>query len=322
MPAVHPIHLSLNSKWIFLFGLQIVSIGSYSVLVHLNEEQEKVRFSSNALNFLIEFFKFAISLFIQTGLTFRQFNLKNSLYFSVPGLLYFINNNLAVYIQYYMDSTSYQLLCNFKIFTTAIMYYFIMGKMLSKIKWFSLVLLFLVGVFYLIGNLKSSVSDSVKHQNISISSSNAMEIYITDTGVLMMIVYCLISGLTGVYTEFILKANLSDSLFLQNIYLYTYGSIFNLFSYIFKSPDHKQGFFAGFNIFTWIIIVTQIYNGLIMSILMKYSNNIVKLFVVSLSLFVNIFFSIILFSLELNIYFCLVFAATLTALCIYFCFDD
>ena len=138
----------------------------------------------------------------------------------------------------------------------------------------------------------------------------------------MMIIYCLISGLTGVYTEFILKANLSDSLFLQNIYLYTYGSIFNLLTYIFEQPDHKQGFFVGFNIFTWIIIVTQIYNGLIMSILMKYSNNIVKLFVVALALFVNIFFSIILFSLELNIYFCLVFAATLAALYIYFCFDD
>ena len=295
------------------------------MLVHLNEVQEKVRFSSTALNFLIEFFKFVISSFIQTGLnrkTFQQFNFKNSLYFSVPGFLYFINNNLAVYIQYYMDSTSYQLLCNFKIFTTAIMYYLIMGKMLSKMKWISLLLLFLAGVFYLIGNLKSSVVPLIRHQNTTIVSSYAMETYITDTGVLMMIIYCLISGLTGVYTEFILKANLSDSLFLQNIYLYTYGSIFNLLTYIFEQPDHKQGFFVGFNIFTWIIIVTQIYNGLIMSILMKYSNNIVKLFVVALALFVNIFFSIILFSLELNIYFCLVFAATLAALYIYFCFDD
>ena len=100
-----------------------------------------------------------------------SFDSKKSLKFSIPAFLYFINNNLAIYIQLYMDPTSYQILVNLKIVSTALLYYLIMGKGISKLKWFSLMLLFLAGTFYVYGNLMNEAE----------SKSNT-QIFVTNKG--------------------------------------------------------------------------------------------------------------------------------------------
>lgn len=145
----------------------------------------------------------------------------------------------------------------------------------------------------------------------------------------MMVLYVSISGLAGVYTEFILKANLKDSIFMQSIYLYAYGSAYNLCGFLVEalatstdSQSQASGSLflddgsGGFNRFTWLIIATQIYNGLCMSVIMKYSNNITRLFVISCSLLVTTVLSVALFSVQLNFYFYCV--ALVTLLAIYF----
>jgi solute carrier family 35 (probable UDP-sugar transporter), member A4 len=272
------------------------------------------------MNFIIELFKLIFSLFCllienihNQNTSIIQFKLKNSIYFAMPGVLYFINNNLAVSIQLYMDSTSYQMLSNFKILSTAILYYFIMGKKLTRLKWFSLVLLFCAGLFYVYGNLKSLITDD-DNNNLPDHTVNQLrvsdQIYITKIGVLLIVIYCFISGLSGVYSEYILKLNYSDSIYVQNIYLYIYGSILNLiaclieFKFNLYNDDNKSmKFFNGFNYLTWIIIGTQCFNGFLMSIVMKHSNNITRLFVISCSLIVTAVLSVLIFSLKLNFYF-------------------
>ena len=153
------------------------------------------------------------------------------------------------------------------------------------------------------------------------------QIYITEIGLVLMIIYCFISGLSGVYNEYLLKLNFSDSIYVQNIYLYLYGCLFNFIAHILEnhfdlnsnnfSNKSSSDFFNGFNIFTWTIIFTQVFNGLTMSIVMKHSNNITRLFVISSSLVVTILFSIFLFSIRLNIYFYFCFCTILVALYAY-----
>lgn len=334
-------------SWLCLLSFQVISYGSYTVLIHLCEENGKIRFSSTAMNFLIELFKLAFSLacyLVERSLESRsrfnskpihysntsKFNLGNSIFFSVPGLLYFINNNLAVYIQLYMDSTSYQMLSNFKIFSTAILYYFIMGKSLTRFKWFSLVLLFGAGVFYVFGNLKSLndyyINDTDLEelkldtkQNEPIKFRVSDQIYITHVGILLISIYCFISGLSGVYSEYLLKKNYSDSILMQNIYLYIYGTLFNFVACayefdLFSLSGEFPNVFKGFNWLTWIVIFTQVFNGFLMSIVMKYSNNITRLFVISCSLVVTTVLSVLIFSLKLNFYFYIGFIAIMIAL--------
>lgn len=138
----------------------------------------------------------------------------------------------------------------------------------------------------------------------------------------MMIGYVFISGLAGVYTEFILKKYLTDSIFIQNIYLYIYGSLFNFIGWTIESYDKKvvfnfEHFSEGFSEYTWIIVASQSFNGILMSLVMKYSNNITKLFVTSSSMLITAFLGMLVLYLKLNIYFYIAFALNILSLLIY-----
>ncbi|CAF3497035.1 unnamed protein product, partial [Rotaria sp. Silwood2] len=305
-----------NSLYSILFCamiiFQIIAYGSYSVLVHLCEKNGMITFSSATMNFIIEFMKLLFSLHaficlkrihlnkIQILLWFKQ-----SILYSIPAILYFLNNNLAVHIQIHMDPTSYQILSNFKIFTTAILYRLIMKKRLINQQWFALILLFFGGLTYSLGTFKTSsfISKTTTNSTIIIR-----EMYIRPLGIPMIVVYCTLSGLAGVYNEWILKRNYSESLHLQNIFLYTYGTFLNLIPAISmmiansKTINHLN-LFHGFTFYTWLIIITQVLNGLIMSVVMKYSSNIIRLFVISFSLIITAFLSFFIFHINFNIYF-------------------
>jgi probable UDP-sugar transporter A4 len=151
---------SIKFRAMILF--QILAYGSYSVLVHLCEKNGIITFSSTTMNFILEFFKliFSLSALIYSTsinknicLNINQFIswFRQSLPYSIPGILYFITNNLAVHMQIHMDPASYQILSNFKIFTTAILYRLIIKQKLTRQQWFALSLLFFGGLSYSLG---------------------------------------------------------------------------------------------------------------------------------------------------------------------------
>lgn len=143
----------------------------------------------------------------------------------------------------------------------------------------------------------------------------------------MMCIYCILSGLSGVYNEYLLKRGYSECIYLQNTYLYFYGSIFNLIAYFFETSysstidgsifNSFDQFFKGFSIYTWALVATQVLNGILMSIVMKHSSNITRLFVISCSLIVTTVLSILVFSLKLNGYFYFCFSLIMVSLFLY-----
>lgn len=142
--------------------------------------------------------------------------------------------------------------------------------------------------------------------------------FIRPWGIPMIFVYCMLSGFAGVYNEWILKKYYTESLHLQNIYLYTYGSLFNFVPLVINRSFYQLNPFKGFSIYTWLIIVTQAINGLFMSVVIKHSSNITRLFVISFSLIVTIVLSITIFHLTLNIYFFICFITMICALWLYY----
>jgi hypothetical protein len=145
--------------------LQILACGSYSVLVHLCERNRAIEFSSTTMNFILELIKLVFSIgaltccipikYKTTIIQFKReeiiFWWRQSLPYSIPSLLYFITNNLAVHMQLHMDPTSYQILSNFKIITTAILYRLIIKQKLTRQQWFALSLLSFGGLSYSLG---------------------------------------------------------------------------------------------------------------------------------------------------------------------------
>ncbi len=152
---------------------------------------------------------------------------------------------------------------------------------------------------------------------------NLTRMYIRPLGLSMIFVYCILSGLAGVYNEWILKKYYSESLHVQNIYLYTYGSLFNMVPAVgvplLTSQSLDQlNLFKGFSIYTWLIIVTQAFNGIFMSVVIKHTSNIIRLFVISFSVVVTTVLSIMVFHLTLNFYFIISFGSMVFALWLYY----
>ena len=298
---------------------QIMTYGSYSILVHLCEENGEIAFSSVTMNFLIELLKliFSFNAFVYLKqIPCNQIEFfswfKQSLPYSIPAILYFLNNNLAVHIQIQMDPASYQILSNFKILTTAILYRLIIKQKLTRRQYFALALLFLAGLTYSFGTINKSSS--------SLSNSS---MYIRPLGIPMIIIYCTLSGFAGVYNEWIFKRNYSESIHLQNLFLYAYGTICNLIPMIsLVLGNFPSNFLHGFSLYTWLIVLTQVLNGLSMSVVIKYSSNIIRLFIISFSLIITTVLSLLIFHMDLNIYFFISLAVMICALAIFYTHEN
>lgn len=53
----------------------------------------------------------------------------------------------------------------------------------------------------------------------------------------------------------------------------------------------KYGFFQGYNSIIWIVVLLQAYGGLVIALVVKYADNILKGFAVSLSIILSSFIS-------------------------------
>ncbi|OXB74261.1 UNVERIFIED_CONTAM: hypothetical protein H355_011713 [Colinus virginianus] len=289
----------LSPKQQGLWGLMLLSsvaiYGSHAPLLTLCKVDGTIPFSSSSVVVLIELTKLVLSLLFLLTWDRQLIGVAVSWHhvapFALSALLYAANNNLVVHMQLFMDPSTYQILSNLKIVSTALLYSLFLHQRLCVRKWLALFLLTAAGVSYSFGGLKDP-QDS--------GSPSAMQLHITLVGLLLISVYCLISGLSAVYTEAILKTQ-ALPLNLQNLFLYFFGVLINLVGHFWSGAE--RGFLEGFSSWVLVIVVSQALNGLIMSVVMKHSSNITRLFVISCSILVNALLSVALFNLQLTLLF-------------------
>ncbi|XP_078593721.1 putative UDP-sugar transporter protein SLC35A4 [Branchiostoma floridae x Branchiostoma japonicum] len=306
--------------WTVMLISGVLIYGSHSVLLNLCKVDGKIPFNSASVVLMIELTKLLFSLTmrrLELGIRVGSGRLglpkvKYWVPFSVPALLYCINNNIVVHIQLYMDPASFQVLSNLKIAATAVLYRMVMRRRLSWIQWSAVALLTIAGISNSYGGLMNA--GTVDEYDTS------SKVHVTMWGLVLVLTYCAISGTSGVYTEFILKRQPQLSLHVQNILLYIFGAVLNLFVFLgssWSSTDGTADFFAGYTVITWVIILTQAGNGLIISAVMKHASNITRLFIISCAMLVTTVASMVLFSLELNLYFCFSFVLVIVAMVLY-----
>lgn len=285
-----------NLRWGGLFTLMVFIYGSHAPLIALTKVNGEVPFNPSSCVVMIELAKLLISLvtLILTG-GFSALRSRPSLIivapYAVPAVLYALNNNLVVHMQAYMDPSSYQVLSNLKIATTALLYSFCLGKRLKFRQWFALGLLMTAGACHSYSSLDLE----------SEGKTNANEhsrLRITAWGLFLVLVYCCVSGLAAVYTEMVLKGQ-KLPLSLQNFYLYVFGVALNLVSSVSTIADGR-GFLEGYTFVVWVIIAGQAVNGLLMSVVLKHGSGITRLFVISCSMLVNALMSLAVLGLQLT----------------------
>ncbi|KAG9490931.1 probable UDP-sugar transporter protein SLC35A4 [Eleutherodactylus coqui] len=294
-----------GALWGLMLAVSVVIYGSHAPLISLCRVGGQIPFSSSSVVLLIEVSKLMISavmllMWDRKSMPF-QVSWRLAIPYALPAILYGANNNLVVHMQHFMDPSSFQVLSNLKIVSTALMYSIFLGQKLFLRKWLALSLLTAAGVVYSYGGI----------QDLEEQSSDA-HLYISLQGLLLMVIYCLISGLSAVYTEVTLKTQ-RISLNLQNIFLYSFGILVNVLIHF--TGSHNSGFLDGFSFWVLVIIISQALNGLIMSAVMKHSSNLTRLFIISFSMLVNGLLSYLLFQLRLTLLFFL--AVLLIGLAVY-----
>lgn len=123
-------------------------------------------------------------------------------------------------------------------------------------------------------------------------------------GLSAVLVSALVSGLTGVYFEKVLKDSASSvSLWTRNIQLSLYSLIPALvFGVILNDGQEiaQHGFFDGYNSVVWAAIVFQAVGGVLTSICINYADNIAKNFATSISIIISFVFSLFFFDFSVT----------------------
>ncbi|KAF3329447.1 CMP-sialic acid transporter 3-like isoform X1 [Carex littledalei] len=279
-------YTSLTSKQralkILLVSGDCILVGLQPILVYMSKVNGKFDFSPVSVNFLTEVTKilFAIIMLLfqarnqkagekpfMTRSTFIQ-AAKNNVLLAVPALLYAINNYLKFIMQLYFNPATVKMLSNVKVYlyigtNFAKLYvfncYFIFGQ------WEALTLL-LIGIT--VNQLKSIPE-----------GSTALGLPVATGAYLYTLIFVTVPALASVFNEYALKSQFETSIYLQNLFLYGYGAIFNFLAIsgtaMVKGPESFD-IFKGHSKATMFLVCNNAAQGILSSFFFKYADTILK----------------------------------------------
>lgn len=222
---------------------------------------------------------------------------------SVPSLVYTLQNNLIFVAVSNLDAATFQVTYQLKILTTAILSVIMLKKQLTKVQWVSLVILF-IGVSIVQAQPENRGATKVAVEQHAI------------TGLIAVVTACCMSGFAGVYFEKILKGT-EQTVWLRNVQLGGIGAVVGYITMELSDGDkvREQGFFYGYTTMVWVVILLQSCGGLIVAVVVKYADNILKGFATSVSIILSCIGSMFIFSFKISLAFCI--GATLVIVATY-----
>ncbi|EEF47348.1 CMP-sialic acid transporter 4 isoform X2 [Ricinus communis] len=256
-----------------------ILVGLQPILVYMSKVDGQFKFSPISVNFLTEAAKvlFAILMLCiqarhkKTGdkpplsvSTFVQ-AARNNVLLAVPAFLYAINNYLKFIMQLYFNPATVKMLSNLKVLVIAVLLKIIMKRRFSIIQWEALALL-LIGI-------------SVNQLRSLPGGTTAMGLPVATGAYLYTLIFATVPSLASVYNEYALKSQFDTSIYLQNLFLYGYGAIFNflaiLVTAIFKGPSSLD-ILQGHSKATMLLICNNAAQGILSSFFFKYADTILK----------------------------------------------
>ncbi|XP_057541744.1 CMP-sialic acid transporter 4-like isoform X2 [Amaranthus tricolor] len=261
---------------------------SQAILIVWSKRAGKYEYSVTTANFLVETLKCALSLAALSKIWRNEgVNDDNRLsttvdeiiVYPIPAALYLVKNLLQYYIFAYVDAPGYQILKNFNIISTGVLYRIILKKKLSEIQWAAFILL----------------CAGCTTAQLNSNSDHVLQTPLY--GWIMAIVMALLSGFAGVYTEAIIKKRPQRNINVQNFYLYVFGMIFNAIAIVIQDFDAVAN------------------NGIAVSMVMKFADNIVKVYSTSVAMLLTAVVSVFLFGFNLSLAFFL--GATVVSVSVY-----
>ncbi|XP_066156540.1 UDP-galactose/UDP-N-acetylglucosamine transporter srf-3 isoform X2 [Euwallacea fornicatus] len=212
----------------------------------------------------------------------------------VPSFVYLVQNNLLYVSASHLDAATYQVTYQLKILTTALFSVFILKRSLLRTQWISLLTL-IIGVVL--------VQMAQGHEQNTSKNAEGQSRFI---GFMAALSACALSGFAGVYFEKILKGS-DVTVWMRNVQLALCSIPLGLIScYTYDGRQiSEKGFFFGYDKFVDYLVILQACGGLIVAVVVKYADNILKGFATSLAIVISCIGSIYLFDFQLSLRFVL-----------------
>ncbi|XP_076948161.1 CMP-sialic acid transporter 3-like [Bidens hawaiensis] len=283
-------------------------VGLQPILVYMSKVDGKFKFSPISVNFLTEFAKviFAlIMLLIQARnqklgekplLSVSSFvqAARNNVLLAVPAFLYAINNYLKFTMQLFFNPATVKMLSNLKVLVIAVLLKMVMKRRFSIIQWEALALL-LIGI-------------SINQMRSLPEGSTAMGLPVAMGAYIYTFIFVTVPSMASVFNEYALKSQYDTSIYMQNLFLYGYGAIFNFLgiigTVIIKGPESFD-ILQGHSKATMLLIINNAAQGILSSFFFKYADTILKKYSSTVATIFTGFASAALFGHTLTINFML-----------------
>mmetsp|Transcript_65125 Transcript_65125/g.167998 ORF Transcript_65125/g.167998 Transcript_65125/m.167998 type:complete len:364 (+) Transcript_65125:109-1200(+) len=214
----------------------------------------------------------------------QQFTNKplSTLRFCVPGLAYTIMNNLVFLSLDKLSAAVQQVTYQLKILTAAVLAVVMLGKRIDFVQWCSLILL-VAGV--------SLVQWPRQPTGAAVQFELALD---TDAvvGLVAVVSAAFMGGFAGVYMEMVLKQK-DASIWLRNAQLGIFGAVTALIAAFVNDGQRirDDGLLQGYSWRTLAAIFTLATGGLLVAVVIKYADNILRQFSTALSIIITSIFS-------------------------------
>nr|XP_010930919.1 CMP-sialic acid transporter 5 isoform X3 [Elaeis guineensis] len=230
-----------------------ILIGLQPILVYMSKVDGSFKFSPVSVNFLTEVAKvfFAIVMLL--------FQARQQKVGEKPLL------SISTFVQLYFNPATVKMLSNLKVLVIAVLLKMIMKRRFSIIQWEALALL-LIGI-------------SVNQLRSLPEGTTALGLPVATGAYIYTLIFVTVPSLASVFNEYALKSQFETSIYLQNLFLYGYGAVFNFLAIIgtafFKGPasfDILQGHSKA----TMFLICNNAAQGILSSFFFKYADTILK----------------------------------------------
>ncbi|XP_070781508.1 CMP-sialic acid transporter [Enoplosus armatus] len=214
---------------------------------------------------------------------------KELLKLSVPSIVYAIQNNMAFLALSNLDAAVYQVTYQLKIPCTALCTVLMLSRSLSRLQWFS--------VFTLCAGVTFVQWKPAEATKVQIEQNPFV-------GFIAIAIAVLCSGFAGVYFEKVLKSS-DTSLWVRNIQMYLSGIVVTLIGVYLNDGNNvlEKGFFFGYTPWVFFVVFLASMGGLYTSVVVKYTDNIMKGFSAAAAIVLSTVASVVLFGLQITITF-------------------
>eukprot|EP00931_Biecheleriopsis_adriatica_P033810 TRINITY_DN19604_c1_g1_i1.p1 TRINITY_DN19604_c1_g1~~TRINITY_DN19604_c1_g1_i1.p1 ORF type:complete len:376 (+),score=71.61 TRINITY_DN19604_c1_g1_i1:26-1129(+) len=246
----------------------------------------KIEYNTASAVLCMEALKICISLVMlmrDTKLrTSSSFNLQEFFEYAVPALIFFINNNLTFSVLSRLDAATFQIVSQLKTVFTAVLFRLVLQRKLAPYQ-------FLAVGQLACGTAVSQLVDKADGRDTGTASF---------TGFMLAVLQCLLSSLGGIYNEKLLKQKDKNAIHWQNTLLYVWGIIFNVIAYAMNGAGDfsSDALFAGYNSWTWVVIVNNALTGLAISAILKFADNIARVFASAAAMLLTMLVAVVFFN--------------------------